>query len=77
MNEHSGAVVGVTGVGVVVTGVGVVVGVTGVVGAVVGVTGIVGVDEHSEGSTSTPLKHLVPGETFIIFDHCPFPQIAK
>ena len=46
-------------------------------GVVVGVTGIVGVVEHSEGNTRTPLKHFVPGETFILLDHCPFPHIAK
>ena len=69
-----GTGVGVDGAGVGVDGAGV-----GVDGAwvVVGVTGIVGVVEHSEGNTRTPLKHFVPGETFILLDHCPFPHIAK
>ena len=64
---EDGAGVGVDGAGVGVDGAGV----------VVGVTGIVGVVEHSEGNTRTPLKHFVPGETFILLDHCPFPHIAK
>ena len=68
VKEHSGVVVGDV-VGVVV---GAVVGV--VVGTVVGLP--VGTAEHSEGSTRTPLRHLVPGDTFILSDHCPLSHRA-
>ena len=74
MKEHSGVGVAVEGEGVGVAGEGV--GVAGD-GVFVGVTGTVGVVEHSEGNTRTPLKHFVPRDTFIMSDHCPFPHIAK
>lgn len=67
-----GVAVGVA-VGVEVgVAVGTVVGV--VVGVVVGLP--VGTAEHSEGSTRTPLRHLVPGDTFILSDHRPLSHKA-
>lgn len=44
------------------------------VGVVVGLP--VGTAEHSEGSTRTPLRHLVPGDTFILLDHRPLSHKA-
>jgi hypothetical protein len=68
VKEHSGAVVGVA----VGFEVGIAVGT--MVGVVVGLP--VGTAEHSEGSTRTPLRHLVPGDTFILSDHRPLSHKA-
>lgn len=68
VKEHSGAVVGVA----VRFEVGIAVGT--MVGVVVGLP--VGTAEHSEGSTRTPLRHLVPGDTFILSDHRPLSHKA-
>lgn len=76
VKEHSGAVVGVAvgfEVGIAVGfEVGIAVGT--MVGVVVGLP--VGTAEHSEGSTRTPLRHLVPGDTFILSDHRPLSHKA-
>ena len=76
VKEHSGAVVGVAvgfEVGIAVGfEVGIAVGT--MVGIVVGLP--VGTAEHSEGSTRTPLRHLVPGDTFILSDHRPLSHKA-